>query len=81
MSYTPCNVCGEPLLGYEGSACTNLECVNAPRSDDPNPRAKSPDGAPYSIDRARRDDLVAGIRHTRATGKAAAMRRTFKGIR
>lgn len=26
MSYTPCPRCGEPLIGYAGSACTNPAC-------------------------------------------------------
>lgn len=26
MSYTPCPRCGEPLMGYEGSPCSNPHC-------------------------------------------------------
>lgn len=31
MSWTPCPLCWSPLVGYEGSACTNPNCINGER--------------------------------------------------
>jgi uncharacterized Zn finger protein (UPF0148 family) len=37
MSYTPCRTCGEPLMGHEGSLCSNTLCptnaVTTPKED------------------------------------------------
>jgi hypothetical protein len=71
VSYTPCDLCGAPLLGHHGSACTNPACANRARPDDPNPHAKTVDGTPYrfSAPRPRRD-----------IERQRALRRAFKGI-
>lgn len=72
MSFTPCNRCGEPLLAYVGSACTNPACENAAKPDDPNPYAKTIDGSDYAS-----RTIIA----PRQLGKKSALARAFKGIR
>lgn len=78
MSYSSCDLCGEMLLGYQGSACTNSACANAAAPGDPNPYGKSENGEPYREIRAR---LYPTASERSEQSHRRAMKRAFKGIR
>jgi hypothetical protein len=73
MSWTPCPLCYSPLVGYEGSPCTNPACINGAQNREREPQKFL---APLSGQVTQRLDDVARARKKRQRRAQRAARRT-----